>query len=297
MRTIIIGVVAVALGLVAGILLARSQLGPRIEQVAAERDAALRDLRQVGKDAEQIATRVRQLENENRSLEEELGALREKLAAVPQASDVAEAEEQALWQDEPVFPVALDALDAPDTQMTADAAPDDSQDRLPEEERARREAWWREARQGMRGRMDDFFQDEFDATADPEVQERVVQLQDYTTSLMELRQAMRDAQTDEEREALRETMGETFAGLRELTMAQQDYMTRNLAQEYGIKDPARQDAFIESMREMNSTPYFRPERLFGGRGGPGGMRGPGGPGGPGGPRGPRGPGSGRFGPP
>jgi hypothetical protein len=51
-----------------------------------------------------------------------------------------------------------------------------------------------------------------------------------------------------------------------LSRAQQDYLVRNFAKQYGISDPAQQDTFIAALRDLQVSPYFRPERLMSGMG-------------------------------
>jgi len=116
------------------------------------------------------------------------------------------------------------------------------------------------ARERMRERMDTFFDEEYEKAADPEVQQRLEQMEQYIEQMGELRRAMRNASPDKRAE-LREQMGETVAALRDIGEAQQDYMLRDLARQYNISDPHDQDAFVSSFRELQSSPFFRPENL------------------------------------
>jgi len=118
----------------------------------------------------------------------------------------------------------------------------------------------------MRENMDAFFQREIGNTTDPEVQNRLGLIQEHSNYAMELQEAMRQAESDEERQALREALRNTMFTLRDLGLEQQDHMLRELAREYGITDAARQDAFMASVRSLESSPYFRPEAAFPGQG-------------------------------
>ena len=49
---------------------------------------------------------------------------------------------------------------------------------------------------------------------------------------------------------------ENAQALRHLLEAQQDHMIREMASNHGITDSARQDAFVQSFRQLQSSPFF-----------------------------------------
>jgi hypothetical protein len=106
---------------------------------------------------------------------------------------------------------------------------------------------------------------------------------------------MRDAQTDEERDAIRDEMRTLGESTRQLVQEQQDFLMRDSLRQSGITDPKAQDAAMQSLRQTMEGPFFRGPLAWG-AGGPGG---PGGGGffggGRGGGRGPDGGGDGQRG--
>lgn len=109
----------------------------------------------------------------------------------------------------------------------------------------------------MQVRIDDFLAKDIAAATDSEAQQRLIALQEYNAHIHELRRAMGEAKTDEEQQALRESMRQAVEAVRDLTFSQQDYLIRNMAEEYGIDGADQQDAFVESVRHLQHNPYFR----------------------------------------
>jgi len=281
MRTVAIAVIAALAGATAGAWVMHDRLQPRVETLTAEVERTHKRINDLVAAADTSEDELEQLLAELRKLEDQARDLERRLAqtSAPQ-------EPEAL--DDEVIAGLLESLPLPEPQEADETEEDDAErgrgrrgrgrdEDLTEEEREARRARWEAMRSGMRDRVDDFFQGEFEAAADPAAQERLAQMEEHTNYLMDAREAMRQAESDEEREELRQAFGESAMALRDLVDEQQDYMLRTLAEEHGIKKAEDQDAFVASMQEMQSSIFFRPERVIWGMGG-GPGRGSGGPG-------------------
>ena len=273
MKTAIIAVVALAVGAAGAALLAQQRFSVELDDISSARDEALRQLTKAEALAEKAAGRIVGLERESDSL-------RDQIAELTRPSELDVPAEPA------VEPLAAEILGEELLPAGAEEEPRRRggwRDREPtEEERAawqeRRETF----RQEMRQRVDDFFDDEYAAAPTTEAQERVAQVKEDIDYMIELRDAMRNAETNEERDEIRDEMMQTGMELRDLVVAQQDDMLRSVAENFGIESTEQQDAFITTIRGVQSSPYFQPERYMGGmgRGRPGGFGGRRPPGGP-----------------
>ncbi|MFP6581801.1 MAG: hypothetical protein VCD00_04525 [Candidatus Hydrogenedentota bacterium] len=119
----------------------------------------------------------------------------------------------------------------------------------------------------MREGMVDRWTEEWEK-ASPESQERITAISTYQQDLMDSRMAMRDAETDEDREILREEMRYTQEALRETISAEQNAQLTRIAESYGLKSDKERNAFVQETRKLLSSPIFQ----SGGRG-PGGFTG------------------------
>jgi predicted nucleic acid-binding Zn-ribbon protein len=123
---------------------------------------------------------------------------------------------------------------------------------------------------------DTFFADQIANATTEEARQRLEDIDAYRNQMFELRAAMRNAKTEEERAALEEQADAARDNLQQLTKEQQRAMLVDVGRNYGLKGEDLQ-AFQREMREVIESPFFR-------MGGPGGGgRGRGGPFGGGGP--------------
>ena len=121
----------------------------------------------------------------------------------------------------------------------------------------------------MRNRMLERWDSEWE-NASPESQERISAIAEYQQDLMDIGSQMRDAQTDDERAAIMESMGATRDALSQTMRAEQDAQLAGLASKYGITDENQLMKFVdEAQKTLNSNPVFQ----SGGFGGFGGQRG------------------------
>lgn len=258
MKKILLVVLSLVIGAGSGAAVMRQVLVARIDQAEHERDEARGDLRQASdgadKKAARTAARLRDLELQNQVLEQRLRMLSEKAGPADEPT-----EQESLTTSSP------NALSRP----TSSAASSQNQNNglkkdgaLAEPNSPAAETEQRSiARERVRERLDSFLQDELQKTGDPEVQQRLAQIRDYTEQLSEMRRSMRNAPPDE-RAALRDRMTETVGALRDVGEAQQDYMVREVAREFDITDPDEQEAFVGAFRELQASPFFRPESLI-----------------------------------
>jgi hypothetical protein len=294
-------VVAVILGAVLGAVVGAGAMHQWLMPQLGEANAKLLDVEQ--KLAAQSATesdgeKVARLEAERGQYSERLAALQAKLDEAVDTEPVAPAE---------VEMSAEETLDAAAVEPEAEeAAPDAEDNRGPERGRGDRGERWggtpeeRQARREefaarMQDNMANFFTGELEKSSTPEMQERLVALEQKTQEMMDLRNQMRAAETDEEREALGAAFGETMTAAREIMQEQQADMLGAIANQFGITKESDQAAFEQAVRAAVDSPMFsdNPGALlwgagrggdvgegFGGRGG-GGFGGGGFRGGPG----------------
>ena len=267
MRNTAIVVIAVLVGAACGAWVMHRHLHPQVTALMAQGEEATEGLNRMQAAHED---ELDQMQAEMQELGDEARGLRRKLEQVPPPP------EPGPLTEETVAAIELPPLPEPEEATGPEQDPRREgegrrwrrrDEDLTEEERAARRARGQELRTRVHERIDGFFEAEYAAAGDAAVQDRLVQMEQNTNYLMDLREAMREAESDEERQQLRQGFGETAAALRDLVVEQQDYMLRTVAQEHGIKGAEQQHAFVESIREVQSSLYFRPERLIWGMGG------------------------------
>ena len=285
MRNAIIAVLAITIGAAAGAWIMRLQMDGQLTAALAEQENLRKQLEEVRADSMLPAEREKALMSEIEALQARLNSLETQQKAQRSAGVSFEASPNP----ETNVGDAAGQPPSPDAAM-ADGerrrGPRERDENVSEEERQQRAERWREFQQQFRDRMDSFFQEQYNAAPDAASKERIAQLQQYAEYMMQLRESMRNATTEEERESLRQAMRDTGANMAELARQQRDQMMRQLAQQFGIQDPSQQESFISQLQSLESNPLYLGAGMLGPRGfggPPGGPRG-GGPGGEGGPR-------------
>lgn len=281
---------ALALGAMVGGVAVQAKLRPTIASFQDEQAKTAAENAALKRQVQDAEMRLTRLENENASLYSQLEdarALAEARAveAVDPVAELAFAE-----PEDPIEPMAAPPPRSP-AERRERGSGDRDRDRgerrdrwegagdwgsmTPEEREARRQEFAARARQ----RIDEMTAAEMAKTSDAAAQQRLAALNEQLNYMMDLTQSMREAQTEEERQVLRDSMAQARDTIRELSEQQQDYMLRQLASQFGITSPAVQDQFIASLRETQDAPFFQGPRAFtrGGWGGfPGGGFGGGG---------------------
>lgn len=264
-------IVAVILGVVLGAVVGAGAMHQWLMPQLGEANAKLLDVGQrlaaTQSATESDAEKVARLEAERSQYSERLATLQAKLDEAVEADPVASAE---------VDLATGEALDAAAIEPEADgAAPDAEGEGRPERERGGRGERWggtpeeRQARREefaarMQENMANFFTGELEKSSTPEMQERLVALEQKTQEMMDLRSQMRAAETDEERDALGVAFGETMSAAREIMQEQQDDMLGAIANQFGITKESDQAAFEQAVRSAMDSPMFsdNPGALF-----------------------------------
>jgi hypothetical protein len=136
-------------------------------------------------------------------------------------------------------------------------------------EQAMRRAEMRERFEGMRETAYLALDEAIAKSSDSAEQQRLAALADTSATMMELFGQMREAQTDEERDALRAAIGETHQSQRALLDEQRDYKTRKILGEYGVSSNQKQNEFMSALEQLRSDPVLSSPMLGGWGGGPG----------------------------
>ena len=270
---ILIYIIVAVLGVLAGALLVHGRLAPKVAVLTGQTES----LQVENKD---LKEKVRRLMQGTEQLEHQLAD------AESQAADVvAQEPADSLGQGEPAEPESEDMsvaeafgptqgesrrglrrrgqAEVVGTEQSASETGQPEEGRGdPEERRAR----FREFEQQMRDRVSTVLQDEYASAPDADAQERIEIIQDYMDQMAQLREAMRNAESDEERDALRQSMRESYMGMQEVVRTQQDSMLRSLASNSGITDPGKQDSLITGLRDLQASPFFQADRMMGGGG-------------------------------
>ncbi len=274
MRTIVTVTVSLALGVVAGGFGTQFLRSGRLE---AERAASVARVQASERASESAKERTAALERERRSLESELRQLRRE-----SRPGRAEEADPVGMRDllEAILPE--EAALAEEAGKADEAREKEERDRsgrrggrgrwdMSEEERAERRVRWEEYREQRRVEREEFFEQAITEAPDGLAQERIAAIEEYAGYLRGFWGAMHEADGDEEREALHEELTEGLDSMRELVAEQQDYMLRDMAARQGITDEAKQDAFVEAFREIETSPFFREYARWPGMGDGGGL--------------------------
>lgn len=139
--------------------------------------------------------------------------------------------------------------------------PEDSRDwgrgrEWTEEERAERE----ERRAEFVNRMRDDMLNRWDKVwenSSPESQARISEIAEKEQELMDLRLAMREAETDEERDELRQAYEATRESVRDTMKTEQNAQLTAMAEKYGISKPEDIEQFIRDSRDQMKNPVFQ----------------------------------------
>jgi hypothetical protein len=263
-KSVIIGVLSVVVGVVAGVAVSAYHFQPQIagsQDGMADLESKVKGLQGQADDAKRTLAIAL---DENVYLLSKLETLESDLAAA-EASAAASA---AATEDVPTLEEILAGVSAPvpDDVAKADGAESgetEAEQKRREEFAARRQQGFEDARQ----RMTDFMDQSIANAKTPEEAQRLVAMQENMTYMGDLMRGMRELQSDEDREAYRLALQETRDNMRSLVNEQQNSMLRSLGEEYGISDPDKLGAFVDSLQETQRDPLYGGMMRMGGRGG------------------------------
>ncbi len=278
MKAAIAGAIALVLGLGAGLWFGMARVNALRTELATARNEGVA-----------LQNRLQTVERDLAGREAELARLRKDLEEArsrpaTETPAAAPAPEPADFDSADLFAQLAQALGETDESGRRERRFGDrfeSTRRPPDEGGEPREDRRRGYMDEFRQRMSDFLTAEIEASSDPAEKARLASISEYTQSLMEQRQLLRDAQTDEERQAIFDTMRQNGETLRTMVEEQQDQVMRESLERQGISSRAQQDGIIAAYKEAQNDPFFTgPFTFFGGgrrgRGGPPGEGPPGG---------------------
>lgn len=285
-RTIVIACVALALGLSAGALLASFHYRPDLVLLDSRLADASKQLAESQKSATEQSAKAKALDADLQSLRQKLTSLETQPPPGAQPSiQLMEKAAGALAEEDAQIDEANDQsaselgglLDEIRRRRESQTNQTDRRDRGDRPDRAQFDSQRREQFQQFREQMATTLAEETERQTDPVAKQRVASINEYAQAVGDLWTQMREAETDEEREAIRQTIDQNREVLTGLVRDQQDYMLRQVASQYGITTPDKQDAFVNSLRDTTTNPLFRvPQaggRGMGGFGQGGGWRG------------------------
>ncbi len=267
LRILIAVIIALPVGALAGRYYSEQQAGTRMAALETERDALKAGEKAAKEAAEAAKSDAEALAREKRRLEDQLASAN-KADAEPQLEAVGELTDATLDSG-----VAQEADASAGERDRGDRGGDPNET---DAEREARMAQWREEREQrgaeMRDRMQQFMDEQIQNAPDKATQDRLASINTNGQAMMDMFQQMRDAQTDEERDVIREEMRTLGESTRALVTEQQDYLMRQSLSASGVTDPKAQDAAMQSLRQTMEGPFFRGPMAWsgGGPGGPGG---------------------------
>lgn len=264
-RILIAVVIALPVGAIAGRLYAEREVSPQLEALAKERDSLKSAEKALNEQISAAKSEAESLARENRKLQDQLASAKK---VEPAQQDLLEA------VGSPTDAVLTPGAQEADASVGSDRRRPGGDPNETDEERQAREAQWRQEReqrgQEMRERIREFMDEQIHNAPDKATQERLASISEYSEAMMDTFQRMREAETDEQREAIREEMRQNGEAMRQLVREQQDYLMRDSLRQSGITDPKAQEAAMQTLRQTMEGPFFRGPMAWGGGGGPGG---------------------------
>ena len=297
MKTTVSIIVAVSLGAIAGAVgLNVYQQGKYQDTSTLQSDTELR-LAEMQKTMKEQQDQLERLRWENENYREELS--RQPINFIP---DNATTTQSSGFMPEMMGDMDFEGMAALEGRQgeNGDQGEMTDEERQAAEERRQareeRRAEWAQRRGEWVDRAQDnvyrMLDEELAKTNDPAAQERIYAMGEYTDYFFNIGERMRQAESDEERQVIRDEMGQAMRDMRRLVNDHQQHMLNQVAGQY-VQDPAQQQALVDAFRDTMSSPLYQmggPMMGGGGRGGapgggPGGGFGGGGFGGRGGGRG------------
>lgn len=289
MKTIIAAVLGIAVGVAVGAGILNQKLTPALAEYNQKLSESERALAALRSESDSAQDKLARLEKERSEYDDKLDALYAQLESARKMAPAAATNVPMALEEE----LVANAAEAEASPEATDPRTEGRQGRrgggdsrwggTPEERDARRQEFVGR----MQENLTNFFTGELDKSATPAMQERLVQLEEKTYAMFEIRSQMRDAESDAEQAALEEAYSETMNSARQIMREQQQDILGTIATEFGITSASEQAAFEQAVRTAVSSPIFSDNpgamlRVAGqeafGRGGPpgGGFRGPGG---------------------
>lgn len=245
---IVLGVaVACALGALAGAYAMSIQAEKQVADLARERDVLQERVQKLQKQVEDLLRLAQREEQAAAGLKAELEQARGASVA-PLAEGAQTASKGAAAKPEG-WPSSVEVPEDPQRGALRNAP-----QLAPEEQAQRRE----EYAQRLRERVQSLVDDEIQRTPDSAAQQRLLALREQADAMVE---ALRNVQETSEDEPERAEALEQFQLARAATVSMvrehQYYTLRQLAAQNGITEPQKQEAFVESILQLQQSPFFQ----------------------------------------
>ncbi len=261
MRTAILCIVSVAVGVVGGATFTRMQYLPRVNTLAEQLADVEETNKRISSDLRFAAERLQWVEAENMSLREQTAAL--DGAAAPRPS-VRAATASGATTDSAGSETATAASSRPQgasgnarrvaSSSGSPAAADTAQAQDAAMEAAYAESFDEAAQ--ARERVGDIIARDLTTAQDQATVDRLANIDAHLQQVRELYKSMSAAKTPEERAAIQQAVAQNRANLKLLVEQQQAAEMRDILERTGVSDPGAQRQIISSMRELRESPYW-----------------------------------------
>jgi hypothetical protein len=276
-KALVAAAVALVLGAVGGALALQTRLDPQLHEMETSLAKAREDARNATQRAEASGDRVDALQADLYSLEDERAELLARLRSLETAAPALDPAGELEYFEQDAF---VDAWDAAASEAEPGDEDDDRDDRRRRDwgnDEERRQAFEerRVQMEEFRARIDAQIQAEITKLG-PEFGEHFAAIQENRAYAEELRGQLRDAETDEEREAIIAEMRTVSDSNRQMMNDVQNAMLRDFAQSHNGAEDIKNGRYVRDLRELLGSPVFTMEGMFAGGGPRGGWGGPGG---------------------
>lgn len=257
MKMTLATVLGMLLGVVIGAGGIHQWLTPQLLEVSKALTETQRELEALRNESSGALEKLARLEKEREDFSDRLAAAEARAESASKAAAVAPVIPE-IAMDEPVADAAPVEEETESEEDNRDRRGDRGRDRgnpwggTPEEREARRQEFVTR----MQDNMTNFFTGELEKSSTPEMQDRLVALEEKAYEMFEIRSQMRQAETDEERQALGQAFGDAMAATRQLMVDQQEDMIGAIANQFGISRTSDQAAFEQAVRSAISSPFF-----------------------------------------
>lgn len=253
-RTGVAAVVALAVGALLGAYAMDQRNALALEELTRERDGLQQEVQRLRTQIEQLRQVASAKETDAEAREAELARVREEYEArLQEALSQAQAKSEAAEYEAMEEPARAERNPAQAAEENAQAV-----QMTPEQRSQYRAEYSRRLRERMQGYIDE----EMQRTSDPDAQQRLAALREQTDYMVQIMYDIREATDDARRAELQQQLREVRTGVNTLVTEQQDYVLRQVAAQQGIADPQRQQAFVQSLRAAQESPFFRAPLLM-----------------------------------
>lgn len=273
MRTAILCIVSVAVGVVGGATFTRMQYLPRVNTLAEQLAEVEETNNRISSDLRFAAERLQWIEAENMSLREQTATL--DGSAAPQRSVGAATASDATTDaagGQTAPPASGRSQGASgNTRRAASSSGSPAADAAQAQDAAAMEAAYAESfdeAAQARERVGDLIARDLTTAQDQATVDRLANIDAHLQQVRELYKSMGEAKTPEERAAIQQAVAQNRANLKLLVEQQQAAEMRDVLERTGVSDPGAQRQIIRSMRELRESPYWNDPMMIWGTAAP-----------------------------